>query len=357
MIAATCGGVPRGRQYLRAERARRRLAVLRGQAALVRAARGAGSTRAPTGEPLLLGGDFNIAPTDADVWDPTRVPRRHPRLGRRSAPRSRRLLDWGLVDAYRALQPEPERYTWWDYRAGNFHKNYGMRIDHLLVDAAGRRARRAGPRSIAKRARASRSRRTTRRWWSTSTSRAGRSTPAGPKPVSGSPPAPASDRADRWPPTTTTSFTTWRLVSTPEEIAEVLGDGPDLARWWPSVYLDVEQLEPGGPDGVGAVVGLYTKGWLPYRSAGAFGSPRTAAAHGFSLEAIGGFVGRGIWTFEQVGDERSRPTTGRSRPRRACSRTFSVRHEADLRGEPSLGDGPGREVAPPGDRPAQGDDA
>jgi exodeoxyribonuclease-3 len=38
-----------------------------------------------------------------------------------------------LVDAYRLRHPEPGRYTWWDYRAGNFHKNFGMRIDHLLA--------------------------------------------------------------------------------------------------------------------------------------------------------------------------------------------------------------------------------
>src|SRR5688572_10773858 len=41
----------------------------------------------------------------------------------------------GLFDAYRLLHPEPERYTWWDYRAGNFYKNFGMRIDHLLATA------------------------------------------------------------------------------------------------------------------------------------------------------------------------------------------------------------------------------
>jgi exodeoxyribonuclease-3 len=44
-----------------------------------------------------------------------------------------RLREWGLQDAYRRHHPEPERYSWWDYRAGMFHKNYGMRIDHLLV--------------------------------------------------------------------------------------------------------------------------------------------------------------------------------------------------------------------------------
>jgi len=38
-----------------------------------------------------------------------------------------------VIDAYRLHRPEPGRYTWWDYRAGSFHKNFGMRIDHLLI--------------------------------------------------------------------------------------------------------------------------------------------------------------------------------------------------------------------------------
>jgi exodeoxyribonuclease-3 len=46
-----------------------------------------------------------------------------------------RLSGEGFVDAYRLHHPEPGRYTWWDYRAGNFYKNFGMRIDHLLVTA------------------------------------------------------------------------------------------------------------------------------------------------------------------------------------------------------------------------------
>jgi len=44
-----------------------------------------------------------------------------------------RLCTWGLADAYRLHHTETGRYTWWDYRAGAFHKNFGMRIDHLLV--------------------------------------------------------------------------------------------------------------------------------------------------------------------------------------------------------------------------------
>jgi exodeoxyribonuclease-3 len=85
-------------------------------------------------EPLVLGGDLNVAPTDADVWDPRKC-----HGGTHVSPPERaavaRLHDWGLVDAYRLHHSEGDRYTWWDYRAGNFHKNFGMRIDHLLVTA------------------------------------------------------------------------------------------------------------------------------------------------------------------------------------------------------------------------------
>jgi exodeoxyribonuclease-3 len=83
-------------------------------------------------QPLLLGGDFNVAPDDLDVWDP-----RACHGGTHVSPPEReafaRLCRWGLVDAYRQQHAEPGRYTWWDYRAGNFQKNFGMRIDHLLV--------------------------------------------------------------------------------------------------------------------------------------------------------------------------------------------------------------------------------
>lgn len=86
------------------------------------------------GESILLGGDFNVAPADADVWDP-----KASHGGTHVSPKERaafaRLGAWGLVDAYRKHHPEPERYTWWDYRAGNFQRNVGMRIDHVLVTA------------------------------------------------------------------------------------------------------------------------------------------------------------------------------------------------------------------------------
>jgi exodeoxyribonuclease-3 len=73
-----------------------------------------------------------VAPEDADVWDPAACHGgTHVSAKERAA--VARLLDWGLVDAYRRHHPEPGRYTWWDYRAGAFHKNFGMRIHHLLV--------------------------------------------------------------------------------------------------------------------------------------------------------------------------------------------------------------------------------
>jgi exodeoxyribonuclease-3 len=44
-----------------------------------------------------------------------------------------KLREWGMVDVVRHFNPEPGYFSWWDYRAGNFHKNLGMRIDHRLV--------------------------------------------------------------------------------------------------------------------------------------------------------------------------------------------------------------------------------
>lgn len=90
--------------------------------------------RQPKTDALVVGGDLNVAPDDRDVWDPKAC-----HGGTHVSPEERaafaRLLSWGLIDAYRAKHEEAERYTWWDYRAGDFYKNFGMRIDHLLATA------------------------------------------------------------------------------------------------------------------------------------------------------------------------------------------------------------------------------
>lgn len=67
-----------------------------------------------------------------DVWAPTAFAgATHVSPPERAAFQA--LCRWGLSDAYRLHHPEPGRYTWWDYRGGGFHQNFGMRIDHLLV--------------------------------------------------------------------------------------------------------------------------------------------------------------------------------------------------------------------------------
>jgi exodeoxyribonuclease-3 len=83
-------------------------------------------------QPLVIGGDFNVAPEDMDVYDMAFFARStHVSEPERAAVAA--LRDWGLVDAYRLHHPEPGKFSWWDYRAGNFHKGLGMRIDHLYV--------------------------------------------------------------------------------------------------------------------------------------------------------------------------------------------------------------------------------
>ncbi len=105
-----------------------------------RARRWLDDTRDPS-EALVLGGDLNVAPTDEDVWAAARAHGgTHVSAKERAAFRS--WLDWGLRDSFRDAQPRATgRFTWWDYRAGNFHKNFGMRIDHLLpTDSIAKRA-------------------------------------------------------------------------------------------------------------------------------------------------------------------------------------------------------------------------
>jgi exodeoxyribonuclease-3 len=77
-------------------------------------------------------GDFNVAPEDRDVWDPAQVANAtHVTEPERQAVRA--LESWGLVDAFRLVYQADGLYTWWDYRAGNFHKHLGMRIDLALL--------------------------------------------------------------------------------------------------------------------------------------------------------------------------------------------------------------------------------
>ncbi len=84
---------------------------------------------------LVMGGDFNIAPEDRDVWDPVSW---HEKVLTSKAERYAldTLLALGLVDSFRALVSDKDRFSWWDYRQAAFERNHGLRIDLLLVSEA-----------------------------------------------------------------------------------------------------------------------------------------------------------------------------------------------------------------------------
>ena len=131
LLWATCGGirvatvyVPNGRQ-VGSEHYAAKLEWLQ------RLSRHIESSCSP-GDPLVICGDFNVAPEDRDVWDPTKL-----HGGTHVSPPEREavaaLTDWGLVDVFRRCRPEPSIYSWWDYRAGDFHQGRGLRIDLILA--------------------------------------------------------------------------------------------------------------------------------------------------------------------------------------------------------------------------------
>ena len=95
--------------------------------------------------------------------------------------------------------------------------------------------------------------------------------------------------------------TRWTVESTCEEVSAVLGDPIDLPRWWPMVYLKVEEVCPPDGRGLGRRVRLLTKGKLPYTLRWEFEVVDSRHPHGFTIEAAGDFEGTGRWTFEQRG--------------------------------------------------------
>jgi len=132
VLAATCGGirivsvyVPNGRE-VGSDFYERKLQWLSSMYEWVNA------SYSPDA-PLLICGDFNVAPEDRDVWDPQKfVGSTHVTDAERKA--VTRLREWGLDDTFRRVYPDADRlYTYWDYRAGDFHQHRGMRIDLMLA--------------------------------------------------------------------------------------------------------------------------------------------------------------------------------------------------------------------------------
>jgi exodeoxyribonuclease III len=94
-------------------------------------------------QPMVIAGDYNIAPADIDVYDPAKlVGATHVSEPERAALHA--LYDWGLADLSRLVEPDAQFFSWWDYRAGDFHMGRGMRIDLLLGSAPVQAATRWG---------------------------------------------------------------------------------------------------------------------------------------------------------------------------------------------------------------------
>ena len=131
LIAAQCGGaevvsvyVPNGREVATDHYERK----IEWFAALRRWV----SERFSPGDALAIAGDFNVAPEDRDVWDPKKfVGATHVTPAERDA--VVQLEKWGLQDLFRRIYPDTDRlFSYWDYRAGDFHQHRGMRIDLVI---------------------------------------------------------------------------------------------------------------------------------------------------------------------------------------------------------------------------------
>jgi exodeoxyribonuclease III len=86
-------------------------------------------------QPVMVAGDFNIAPEDRDVYDPSKfTDATHTSAAERDT--LARLEQWGMQDLFRLQHDEAKLYSWWDYRAGDFHQGRGLRIDLVLGTAS-----------------------------------------------------------------------------------------------------------------------------------------------------------------------------------------------------------------------------
>ena len=87
-----------------------------------------------SGHPVVMAGDYNVVPTDFDVYNPKSW-RKDALLQPQSRERYQRLLDQGWIDSIRHLNPEAAVYTFWDYFRQHWQRNCGLRIDHLLLNS------------------------------------------------------------------------------------------------------------------------------------------------------------------------------------------------------------------------------
>jgi hypothetical protein len=100
--------------------------------------------------------------------------------------------------------------------------------------------------------------------------------------------------------TSFTLVTHWQVAASIDEVAAILAEPERFPDWWSDVYLSVAELDPGDADG-GRSVALVTRGWLPYTLRWQGKVAESRRPHGWTVEATGDLVGRGIWRLQQLG--------------------------------------------------------
>jgi len=133
VIAATCAGVEIMSCYVPNGRALDDPFYSKKLAWLDRLALAVGTV--PGSRALIVAGDFNVAPSDLDVWDPAALEgQTHVSAPERE--RVQALISLGLDDVVRGAYGDEQVFTWWDYRSGAFHRGWGLRIDLVLCSPA-----------------------------------------------------------------------------------------------------------------------------------------------------------------------------------------------------------------------------
>jgi len=134
IVWATCGGVRVGSVYVPNGRSLDDDHYTYKLAWLARLRAHLDANDQPT-DPLVVCGDWNIAPEDRDVWSIAAFEgSTHVSAPEREA--LQHVKDWGLVDVFRERYPDDGLFSYWDYRAGDFHQKRGMRIDYILASTA-----------------------------------------------------------------------------------------------------------------------------------------------------------------------------------------------------------------------------
>lgn len=95
--------------------------------------------------------------------------------------------------------------------------------------------------------------------------------------------------------------TYWRVQGSVEDVYDVITHPLEFPRWWPQVYLDAKQLEPGDDRGIGRIVQVKTKGRLPYTMTWRAQSVKSEKPTLLALRSEGDLQGEGVWHFKQVG--------------------------------------------------------